>query len=336
MIDYQDIRDVHLEISSLCNASCAWCPRTFWGYPYNGGYPELNLTLPQAKTIFLPSFLQQLTSIRINGNFGDIVMNPEGADIVDYFFSVNPDLQISISTNGGARNKEFWQQLAKTPCVIHFCLDGLADTHHLYRQNTVWKTVIANAQIFIDAGGRAVWKMIQFDHNQHQINQCRTLSKQMGFEKFALADDGRNTAPVFNKQGNFTHMLGNYQGSTDFTELFHKKTTDQILLEDITAHRTPSTCISCETKNLKSIYIAANGDVSPCCWTGFYPKTYGHGQYHQAANAQLIPLIVKNNSLEHALEECIEWFKSVENSWSIHNYNQGRLIICDDNCGQNK
>jgi hypothetical protein len=90
VIQFNEIRDVHLEISSLCNASCAWCPRNFWGYPYNGGYPELNLTLDHAKTIFSPDFLQQLTSIRINGNFGDIVMNPQGADIVDYFFSVNP------------------------------------------------------------------------------------------------------------------------------------------------------------------------------------------------------------------------------------------------------
>ena len=67
MINFGDIRDVHLEISSLCNASCPWCPRTFWGYPYNGGYPEANLSLAQATQIFQPEFLTQLKSIRING-----------------------------------------------------------------------------------------------------------------------------------------------------------------------------------------------------------------------------------------------------------------------------
>ena len=60
MIKFEDIRHVHLEISSLCNASCPWCPRTFWGYPYNGGYPEVNLTLDMSKKIFTPEFLQQL------------------------------------------------------------------------------------------------------------------------------------------------------------------------------------------------------------------------------------------------------------------------------------
>ena len=334
MIDYKEIEDVHLEISSLCNASCPWCPRTFWGYPYNGGYPETNLSLKQAKKIFVPKFLSQLNSIRINGNFGDIVMNPEGPDVVDYFFSINPKLSISISTNGGARDTKFWTQLAKTSCVIYFCLDGLEDTHHLYRQNTVWSTVIRNAKTFISAGGQAVWKMIPFDHNHHQIEDCRKLSQQLGFAKFELVDDGRNTAPVFNNRGELTHVLGNYVGEKSFEVLFHKKITDQILLEDIVIDRTPAKIISCETKKLKSIYIAATGDVSPCCWTGLYPKTYGAGQYHQAANAQLIPLISKNNALEYPLQDCIKWFKSIEDTWKINNYEQGRLVICDDVCGQ--
>ncbi len=334
MIAYQDIKDVHLEISSLCNASCPWCPRTFWGYPYNGGYPEVNLSLAQAKQIFKPEFLTQLKSIRINGNFGDIVMNPEGPDIVDYFFSVNAKLHIKISTNGAARDKNFWTQLAQTPATVMFCLDGLEDTHHLYRQNTQWATVIRNAQTFIDKGGHAVWKMIRFEHNRHQIDQCKLLSAEMGFADFELIQHGRDTAPVFDQHGRLVHVMGNYTGERNFDVLFYKKKNDQILLEDILTDCEPAKTISCETKNLKSIYISATGDVSPCCYTGFYPKTYGHGQYHQAANAQLIPLIAKNNALEYPLQDCIEWFKSVENTWKISDYQQGRLVICDNNCGQ--
>jgi len=335
MIDYKEIRDVHFEISSFCNASCPWCPRTFWGYPYNGGYPEKNFTLENAKTVFAEDFLKQLLSININGNFGDIVMNPEGPDIVEYFFSVNPNLKITISTNGGARDEFFWTRLALSGATVMFCLDGLGDTHHLYRQNTVWDVVIRNAKTFIAAGGRAVWKMIKFDHNQHQIDKCQELSQQLGFLNFQLIDEGRNTAPVFDRNGTLTHVLGNYTGEKDFKVLIHKKTTIQILLEDILPGRTPAKNIVCETKRLGSIYVSATGDVSPCCWTGFYPKTYGAGQYHEAANAQLTPLISKNNALEYPLEQCIEWFKSVENSWKINNYEQGRLVICDDVCGQN-
>jgi MoaA/NifB/PqqE/SkfB family radical SAM enzyme len=335
MIKFDEIKEVHLEISTLCNSSCPLCPRTFWGYPYNAGYPEVNFTLEMATNIFDTKFLQQLTSIYINGNFGDIVMNPEGADIVEYFKKANPNLQCIISTNGGARNKEFWKKLARADVIVEFCIDGLEDTHHLYRQNTIWKTVVENAKTFIAAGGLAIWKIIKFDHNQHQIEKCRELSKELKFSDFIVIDNGRNTGPIFDQKGQLIHIMGNYSGEKNFKILFHKKKTDLVLLEDIIPDRLPKQHISCYSKTAKSIYIAANGDVSPCCWTGFYPKTFGHGEYHQAVNAQLIPLIKKNNAFEYSLEECISWFISVEKSWNALTYEQGRLVVCDDNCGLN-
>jgi hypothetical protein len=332
MYSVDEIRHVHLEISTLCNASCPWCPRTFWGYPYNGGYPELNFTVDYAQHIFTPEFLSQLTVIMINGNYGDAVMNPETPDIVEYFRQHNKDLTIEISTNGSARNGDFWKRLAQAQVHVTFALDGLEDTHHLYRQNTSWSTVIKNAQTFIQAGGHATWKMIEFDHNLHQIDQCEKLSQTLGFKNFHRVNQGRNTAPVFDKQGKLTHVMGNYTGEKEFTVLFHKKITDTVLLEDIVADRIPRQ-IECAVKKQRSVYIAANGDVSPCCHTGFYPHTYGAGQYHQAANAQLKPIMKKNNALEYSLKECIEWFTEVEKTWTIPTFEQGRLVICNDVCG---
>ena len=46
--------------------------------------------------------------------------------------------------------------------------------------------IIKNAQAFIDAGGYAVWKMIKFDHNEHQVEDCRALAKNLGFQRFDL------------------------------------------------------------------------------------------------------------------------------------------------------
>lgn len=334
MIAYHDIRDVHLEISSLCNASCPWCPRTFWGYPYNDGYPETNLTLNQARQIFQFGFLKQLDTIRINGNFGDIVMNPEGPDIVHYFLDINPDLKISINTNGSARDAEFWKKLCHPNVEIKFALDGLEDTHHLYRQGTTWTRVIKNASIVIDNGGNAVWRMIKFHHNLHQIDECRRMSQDLGFKRFALVDHGRDVGPVFDREGGLVHIMGDYRGETNFKVLFYKKKQDEVLLEDIVTDRRPCQSVHCDTKRMKSIYISANGEVYPCCWTGLYPRTYGHGQYSQATNRQLADILSQNNALEHPLEDCIQWFDRIERSWAIDSYEKGRLVVCDDNCGQ--
>lgn len=333
MYQISEIQHVHLEISTLCNASCPWCPRNFWGYPYNGGYPELNFTLKHAQHIFDPDFLKQLSGITINGNFGDCVMNPETPDIVEYFRQHNHDLIIEINTNGSARDSKFWTRLARADAHVSFDLDGLEDTHHLYRQNTVYNTIIKNAQTFIQAGGQATWKMIKFRHNQHQIQTCQELSKSLGFANFILLDQGRDTAPVFNQKGQLTHVLGNYTGEKEFQILFNKKISDTVLLDDIIEDRTPCP-ITCPVKKARSVYIAANGDISPCCHTGFYPQTYGHGQFHQAANAQLKPIIQKNNALTYSLEECIEWFAEIEKTWNIPTFAQGRLVICNDVCGR--
>ena len=335
MIAYENIRDVHLEMSTLCNAICPLCPRNFHGYPFNDGYPEVNLTLENAKRIFSVDFIKQLTTLRINGNYGDIIMNPEAVDIIKYFRDSNTFLDISISTNGSGRNKNFWEGLAKLRTKVWFCLDGLEDTHDLYRQNTSWKTIIKNASVFISAGGSAVWKFIKFNHNKHQIEQCRDLSEKMKFIYFDVVDHGRNTGPVFNKSAELTHTLGDYIGPTDFKVILFNKKTDLVLLEDIILNRQPKNKIMCKAKEKKSIYVAANGEVYPCCWMGFYPRTFGHGEYHQAVNSQIIPLLTPNNATEHTLEDCISWFNNVAQTWNTKTYEQGRLVVCDDICGSN-
>ena len=330
MYNIQDIGHLHLEISSKCNAECPLCPRNFYGYPYNDGYIEHNMSLSEAQHIFQPKFLKQINEIDINGNFGDSVMNPDTVGIIEYFCK-HSSATISMSTNAGARDKEYWQNLAQLNVQVFFCIDGLEDTHHLYRKNTQYSTVIKNAKTFIDAGGHATWKMIKFDHNKHQFESAEKLSQQLGFKVFEIADDGRNQAPVFDKQKKLTHIIGQ-PINVNFNELWHTRTTDDVLLEDIVSVRDPKP-IKCQAKNDRSIYISSTGDVYPCCFLGFNPKTYGHGNYHAAANAQFKHMVQENNALEYSLEHCINWFDGVVQSWNQPTFEQGRLVICNDNCG---
>jgi len=334
MYNVDQVQHVHLEISSRCNAACPLCPRNFYGYPYNDGYVEHDMTLEEAQRIFSKEFLCQINEIYINGNFGDAVMNPHTVSILSYFKETNPNLSIIVSTNAGARDREFWQALAHLNVQVQFCIDGLEDTHSLYRQNTLYSTVIRNAQIFISAGGHAVWKMIEFDHNQHQWEQARELAKIMGFQEFRLVNHGRDQAPAYNTQGQLTHVIGQPK-TTDFKVLFDSRKKDQVLLEDIVPGRTPSP-IKCQVQKKKSVYVSSTGDVYPCCFLGFNPSAYGHGNYHQAANGQVKPLIKNNNALENSLDSCISWFSAVENSWSTPTFQEGRLIICNDVCGQSQ
>ena len=180
MIAYKQIKEVHLEISTLCNAACPQCPRNFNGYTHNDGYPETYMTLEQAQKIFKPDFLKQLRKIYINGNYGDIVMNPDGPAIVEYFAQTSLRCLISVSTNGGARDKEWWQRLARARTRVFFCLDGLEDTNHIYRVNAKWDTIIEGLKTLKESlcehgsDAEVDIRHIIFEHNYHQtLDMCK-------------------------------------------------------------------------------------------------------------------------------------------------------------------
>lgn len=336
---YHDAQLLHLEISSLCNAECPLCPRNFHGFTFNAGYIEHNMTLAECQQLFPAEFVKQLTEVLLNGNFGDMLMNPEAADIVEYFRSVNPDLAIKINTNGGARNAEFWTRLAKTRAVVHFCLDGLEDTHSIYRRNTVYATVLKNAQTFIQAGGRAVWRMIRFDHNQHQIDLARKLSRELRFGNFMLVDQGRNTGPVFNNKKELVYVLGNYTGETDLDKKLNhiiKMQSDTGINDiDFKNFGPAADKIICQAIPERSIYVNSLGEVYPCCWIGMNPLTYGRGNLWQYyANKQVAPLIKDNQALVVGLEQATAWFDQVEQSWERASFAEGKLLTCSNQCGK--
>jgi hypothetical protein len=216
-------------------------------------YPVCDLRLDQIKKIFSVEFLQQLNNILINGNYGDFVTARDALRIVEYFYQINPNLLIEVSTNGSAQPK-IWTELGKTPVRIGFRIDGLKDTNYLYRQNTDFDLIISNAKQFIQAGGHAIWTMIVFDHNKHQIEQCRQMSEDLGFELFRVVnqDEGvRNVFPVFTPDRRLSHIVGNYKGSTDFDSLW-KQHTERNAWDNL-EYATESYPIKCKAVESKSI-----------------------------------------------------------------------------------
>jgi MoaA/NifB/PqqE/SkfB family radical SAM enzyme len=333
MIVYEEIKHLHMEFSSLCNARCPRCPRNVYGYPYNLGYEESSLTLELIEKSFDPNFIKQLDMILINGNFGDFTANLESLEIINYFKLHNPYLFILVSTNGSARNSQFWEELGKINNIkIEFCLDGLEDTHHLYRQDTDFNKIIQNAQSYMSTGGVAVWKMILFEHNKHQVELAKQRSIEYGFNSFQLEDHGRNNGPVFDRKGNLSHVMGNWNGFTDIESIL-KFQNDPNKKNYSYPQYNPARKLNCFTKQVKSIYISANGKVYPCCYLGFNPETYTKG-FHQFVNKQIRPLINENDLHNNTLKQTIRWFSNVESSWTKTSLESGRLVQCDICCGK--
>ena len=335
MINIDDIKHLHMEFSTLCNSRCPLCLRNSNGYPFNNGYKETNLSLSLIEKAFSPEFIRQLNhGIFVNGNFGDFVMNTESLDIFSYFRSHHSNINIKISTNGSARNYDFWTDLAKLVTSVEFCLDGLEDTHSLYRIDTDYYKILSNANAFMQAGGKAIWKMIKFDHNQHQIESCRELSKKLGFNSFEIIDHGRDTGPVYDRKGQFLYNIGKpkrtleIQSSAQSLMKFRKKFKTFNLSKTYDTSAEPS----CLAKKKNSIYVSAEGKVYPCCWLGHSPETYDYDLMGWT-NKQIRPLIEKNDLNLYDLETCLSWFSKVEESWQKDSYEEGRVMRCDISCG---
>lgn len=330
MLSFSDIRKVEIEISSICNASCPLCPRNMFGYDMDLGYAKRNLTLEEIKKILDQNFLSQLECIKFEGNFGDPLANPEILEIIDYL-----NTPIKCVTNGNFRNEKFWKDLANREVVVEFGIDGCdQQTHSRYRKGTNLQKILKNAETFISNGGTALWKMIKFDFNASQIDECEKLSKKMGFSDFILVDHGRDSGPVFDQSGKLIDVLGEFSGSLDLQHYINLYDSGEMLMEDI--DDTPKNNISCQSLNKKMIYISSEGKVYPCCYMGFAPETYGNGRWHQPVNAQINSLCYKNNALKYDIRMCIEWFNSIPPAWQETTFESGRLIVCDNSCGSCK
>ena len=215
MIEKENVRIVHVEASSRCNSQCPMCSR-YTGHGFvQPDLAEGDLSVDVFYKLFTKEFTSQLEHVYFSGVYGDPCLNKKLPEFVKYLVDHGCG-SVSIDTNGGYRNEEWWAELAQVigkKGYVIFGLDGLEDTNHLYRQGTVWKKIMENARAFIAAGGRARWDYIVFGHNEHQVEEARALAESMGFEKFNIKKSNRffsNTKGVVKAN----HQAGNRKGGT--------------------------------------------------------------------------------------------------------------------------
>jgi hypothetical protein len=271
MFKFNQLESVHIEISSRCQASCPMCPRNIHGGIDNPSLELNDWTYEDFVKIFNTELLLQIKRLTFCGSFGDPIMNKDFVKMCSYVSSTNPNINVSVHTNGSARSKLFWQDLARALPKDHFvvfALDGFADTHHLYRAGTDWNKIIDNAKTFIAAGGSADWMFIRFKHNEHQVVAAEQLSQQLGFKRFTVKDTRRFETPKFevlDKTGKITHYLEQPSGTPiKFVDKRDLETYD---------NWPKKTDINCYALDQQEIYIDAFYRVLPCCILGAFLYT---------------------------------------------------------------
>jgi MoaA/NifB/PqqE/SkfB family radical SAM enzyme len=351
MYPYESIRQVHLELTDKCNATCPQCPRSDSGGPVSPGLALTELSLDDIKTILLPDFVVQLDKLYACGNYGDPIVARDCLPIFQYFRECNTGMKLGIHTNGGARSVDFWQGLGrllpKGKGYVRFGIDGLEDTNHVYRRNVRWHILMRNIKAFVAAGGNAEWDYLVFRHNEHQVELANKLADDLGFTLFNIKKTGRflnskkmeykDSTPIKNRDGDVVGRLERpvnpaYQNQAlgGLRDLQGRYGSMDRYLDQAE--------IQCKVQALKSIYVSAEGYVLPCCWLAGQL----HNHHKVRTPAEILGLLEALGGTNHidgkrrglrAIVEGDFFQRLVPGSWSKPSCPEGKLRTCAGVCG---
>jgi hypothetical protein len=238
---FDQIKVLHLELTTRCQASCPQCARMD---PDSGYTTDHDVTLELVKRTFPREFVLGLDKMFACGNFGDPAAARECLEIFRWFREVNPNITLGLNTNGALRDTRFWQNMGQLLsdeldyCV--FSIDGMATTNDMYRQGVMWHRIMQNANAFITAGGRAHWDMLVFRHNQHQVDLCREHAAKLGFVRFR----------------------------TKVSSRFQERPVKFLAPPKDFVPAVINGPVDCHAVREQSIYMAATGEILPCCFIG--------------------------------------------------------------------
>jgi MoaA/NifB/PqqE/SkfB family radical SAM enzyme len=185
-------------------------------------------------------------------------MHPEFLEFLEFAKTLNRFTFI-IHTNGSLRNVAYWHSLAKvlknTDHRVMFSVDGLADTNHIYRQKTSWNKIIDNARSFIESGGNASWQYLIFPWNQHQVDEAKQLSIDLGFKEFMSRHDRSGVSKI---------SLDSIAKKKENNDTGSHKTDIETINKNLSS--LVNNEIECNNQNKKMFFIGFDSRLWPCCF----------------------------------------------------------------------
>jgi len=267
--DIDTVKILEIELTTFCNANCGACDRNINGGKTNPKMPLEHMSLDTWKSLITAENLKYITTVTFDGNFGDAAMHPKMLEMLEYMATIKHDIFVKVSSNGGARNEEFWKGLAEVLNKfsfheMQFAVDGLEDTNHIYRRNVIWKKLISNITAFNQAAGVSTWRAIIFDHNKHQVNDMMLLAGELGCYKFKTYRN-RTTPIELTAYKNLPAGTITSPTTAEFEQLY--KTIKQFRHYVIPyENKIVSNLYSCPMAEEQTIAVATNGQIWPCCF----------------------------------------------------------------------
>lgn len=342
----EDIRTLHVELTTHCNASCPMCLRNVLGGRVNPRLPLAELTLQDVRAILPAAFLARVRKIYLCGNYGDALVARDTIEVLEYFREASRSARLGMYTNGSGRTAAWWARLAGVLDYCRFGIDGLEDTNALHRRGTRWETVLDSVRAFVAAGGRAEWDFIVFRHNEHQVERARRLAEELGVASFNVTRTYRflsprtgrvmRSLPVLDRDGGVVGRLEpplapEYQndGLRRFDDLSRAPGGRAAYLD--------TTAIRCKAVAARSLYLSAEGLILPCCWLGNLYRWHERPDPEHDLLARIPGGRAALDGREHDVADIVRgevFQRFIPESWARPSVAQGRLEMCARTCGE--
>jgi MoaA/NifB/PqqE/SkfB family radical SAM enzyme len=163
------VRDVELELTTLCNAHCQLCYRNYKAFDQH--YPETKIR-PLDEVIAQLETFPDLEWIRLVGTISEPTLYKPFHELVQYIKQRN--INIEICTNGDTNTPEWWKQLATYMTAddkVYFTICGSTqELHEVYRKGTRLDRILRNAAAFRTENKNDYAQCIRFLYNNDDFN----------------------------------------------------------------------------------------------------------------------------------------------------------------------
>lgn len=324
------VNKLQFDITSHCNARCGACVRN-----QNGGDTEPELSLDHLSLDIWKRLCEEDTKgwyigqLALNGNWGDPMMHPKLVEMVKLWATNHPETFVTIHTNGSMRGAQFWADLAKElrqlPMhTVNFAVDGLKDTHSIYRRRTDFDKILENIKSFTSVGGNARIIMTLFEHNKHQVEEVKNIAKELGCRALVTRVSHSKEMRIIDKNEDYTiHAASDLSTGTEMPSHSETRFDNDWPISDLknSAYWIHIMDTMDETKwmddkkcpwfNQGEVQIDPWGTVWPCCHVSLFGTKMTKHSLGNEADQTILRQRTENSLKKYSLYDVLsnQWFR---------------------------
>lgn len=344
------VTKLQFDITSHCNARCGACVRN-----QSGGDTEPELSLDHLSIDLWKRLCEEDTKgwyigqLALNGNWGDPMMHPKLVDMVKLWAQNHPETFVTIHTNGSMRGPKFWADLAKElrqfPLhTVNFAVDGLKDTHSIYRRRTDFDKILENIKSFTSVGGNAKVIMTLFEHNKHQVEELKQITKELGCRSLVTRVSHSKEMRIIDKDEDYTiHAASGLANGVEIPNYSETRFDTGWTISDVKNHSYWIHIFEtmqdnkwledtkCPWYNEGEIQIDPWGTVWPCCHVSLFGTKMTKHSLAKEVDETVLHQRTENSLKKYSLYDILsnQWFRG-----HLDNVvKKAQWKVCQRSCG---